>query len=103
MNLSPLDLGIIVLAVWRVSSLLTREDGPLLIFRWIRERSGIIHDDSGIPIAWDDRNPLHCIWCVSLFVAPLCYLTWPLMPAIITILALSASVCLLDSWRTSNG
>lgn len=59
------------LAVWRLSYMLVKEDGPGRIFRDLREATGIKHDDDGAPIEWNDITPLHCVYCTSLWVAAL--------------------------------
>lgn len=69
MNLTV--LFIYLLATWRLSSLIVREDGPFYLFRKFRELFGIVHDDQG-PIQWPDRfmpSLLTCVWCTSLWVA----------------------------------
>lgn len=96
MNEQWLNFLLIALASWRVSNLLVNEDGPNLCFRKLRERTGIIHDENGNKIVWSDTNPLHCIMCTSLYVAPVLYLISTILIHMITILAISAVVCLID-------
>jgi hypothetical protein len=48
-----------ILAVWRITHLLSAEDGPKNLFVWIRRKAG-----SGF---WGDL--LDCFYCLSLWVA----------------------------------
>ena len=72
MNNSLRDLVVMGLAVWRMSSLLTSEKGPLHIFVHIRELARIKHSDTGkvsvIPETfWGEL--LSCVWCISPYIA----------------------------------
>ena len=60
------------LATWRIASLFTSEDGPLGIFRKLRDKVGITHDVNGDIECIPDKflcNLLSCIWCFSVWVA----------------------------------
>ena len=58
------------LAVWRVSYMLTREDGPNRIFTRLRDATGV-ETHNGMTVSAPDWNPLGCIMCTSLYVAGL--------------------------------
>lgn len=65
-------LLILILATWRLSSLLVDERGPLDVFVRIRELAGIQHDESKKPFLYPERffaQLLSCIWCISIWVA----------------------------------
>ncbi len=67
-----LSFIMIGLAVWRVSSLFVREDGPGRVFVRLRESVGIEHDDDGSVFMVPDRflaGILSCVWCCSIWVA----------------------------------
>lgn len=71
-NLSLLNLIILGLATWRVSSLLVNESGPFGIFIKIREVTGIQHDKNGDAYLIPDNvfaQILSCVWCCSVWVA----------------------------------
>jgi hypothetical protein len=55
--LNFVTLLILSLATWRISSLLTQEDGPWLVFQKIRDRTHSI------------TTVLECVWCLSIWVA----------------------------------
>ena len=58
------------LAVWRLSSLLVREDGPLDVFLKIRSKAGVQFDEYSNPkvtSVWS--GILSCVWCCSVWVA----------------------------------
>lgn len=39
------------------------------MFTRLRGLTGIVHDDSGVPLGVPDGNVLGCVWCVSVWVA----------------------------------
>lgn len=101
--MTPLEFTILSLATWRLSSLLTREDGPFYIFRRLRELNGIVHDEDGNAIVVPERFfalLLSCSWCVSIWVAFFVVLFWYIMPGVLFIvslvLALSAIAIFVD-------
>jgi uncharacterized protein DUF1360 len=77
-----------VLASWRVSHLLAREDGPGAVLARLRRRLG---DGAA-------GRLLDCFYCVSLWVAaPLAlWLTRRPVAWLVTTLALSGGACLLE-------
>ena len=59
-----------ILAVWRISSLLVREDGPFDAFLKLRTKAGIQFDEYSNPkvtSVW--AGILSCIWCCSVWVS----------------------------------
>lgn len=91
------------LAVWRLSEMLVDEDGPLGMFRELRNRTGLRYSwtTSGeYKVSyWPKWNPLHCVYCTSVWVGVVLALmpSWVSRP-----LALSAIAVLLkdggDKW-----
>lgn len=88
-----LDFIIKGLAVWRISHMLVKEDGPKDILYNLRERTGIVHDEYGGFASWNDTTPLHCVFCTSVWVA-FCLRFLP--EFVINIFALSGIACLLE-------
>jgi hypothetical protein len=78
-----LDL-FIPLAVWRLSSMLSNEDGPFDVFKDIRESAP---KNSGID----------CLWCVSIWIALPFALIFHFDQFIIYWLAYSAIAILINS------
>ena len=76
------DALVIGLATWRISSLLSREDGPFYIFSRIRHVAGVEYDINSKPIPKNELSRgLLCLWCSSIWVAIafcLVYFLWPL-------------------------
>lgn len=79
---NPLDLLILALATWRLSSLLTYERGPLWgastgsvprgFFERIRALAKVKHNAAGHPEMWPTTyfgELLTCVWCISPYVA----------------------------------
>lgn len=85
-------------ATWRVSHLLVYETGPFNVFVHLRARTGIKHDEEGLPIAWPDGNVFVCVWCLSVWVAgalfPAMVWAWPVVGAF----AASAASVLAEEW-----
>ena len=74
------------LATWRVAKLLTWETGPWKIFVWVRERTGIVHDEEGHPSIIPDNamaGILSCVWCCSIWVAGTLIVVWYIAPLLI--------------------
>ena len=70
-SLSLLNLLILGLATWRMSSLLVSEKGPFNIFVKIRSLTGIRHDSLGDAVEIPDNvfaQILSCVWCCSVWV-----------------------------------
>ncbi len=58
-------------AGWRIASLLVAESGPFDIFVRVRGWAGI---REGEPYTDNTlRGALSCVWCASMYTAPLCY------------------------------
>lgn len=78
-----LNLIILGLATWRISSLLVNEKGPGNIFIRIRELTGIQHDNFGDPYMIPERffsQVLSCVWCCSVWVAMAFTVIYKLIP-----------------------
>lgn len=93
---------IVCLAVWRVSSLLVREQGPKNVFRNLREHYGIVYDDDGEVLATPDDgsigDALSCLWCTSLWVAPLVLVLEKVAPIANNLLAASTGAVLIEDF-----
>jgi hypothetical protein len=98
------ELLVYALAVFRLSILFVREEGPLHIFRRIRELAGITHDDDGNVVIIPDTfraGILSCVWCFSVWAGIAVTVLWLLLPSASLLLtlpfALSGVAILLDS------
>lgn len=88
-----LNLLVDGLAVWRVASMFVNEEGPFGIFEKLREITGVEHDADGKAVSAPAYNPLVCVLCTSVWVAPVMLL----MPAFVRrVFAVSAIACLLE-------
>ena len=65
------DVIVAGLATWRVSNMLVNEYGPFGIFLSVRKAAGIEHTEAGTPITWPSNNAFACLWCLSIWIAPL--------------------------------
>jgi len=100
-----LDFVIGILAVFRLSSLLTYEKGPLDVFiRW-RRFVGITHDDAGLPIEWPETflaGLTSCVWCNSVWIGGFWSVAY-LISRDVTVfgslfLALSSGAVIVNRW-----
>lgn len=91
--MSWLVLFVLALATWRIASLLVAEDGPFHVLLKLRERTTF----GGL---------LDCIWCVSVWIAPLALAAWLAGAAEavtvgqfgVLVLAISAGAIAFDRW-----
>jgi len=96
------NLIAIILATYRLSSLVVDEAGPFNMFVKFRELLGIRHDETGQINCVPDNimaNLCSCLWCMSLWIAGLVYLIWRIEPIPVYILAASAGVMVIDNVR----
>lgn len=96
-------------AVWRVSSLITSEDGPWDIFAKLRNISGVRYDESSQEYGTTSLSRgILCLWCVSLWVGlPIAFIfpipiTGSLFDVFVTWLAFGTSVILVDTILKKN-
>lgn len=93
----PLVQVIVVgLAIWRVSAMLVYEDGPWAIFERFRTLVGIPPEGGRI----EGFLPalLSCVWCTSVWLAPLMWSLWYVHWAIPALLATSAVAIALERY-----
>ena len=64
-----MEVIVLALATWRLSSLLTAEEGPFGVFTKVRHLIGVRYDEHGQPYG---KNQLAagvaCLWCCSMWV-----------------------------------
>jgi hypothetical protein len=77
-----------MLAAWRLSSLLVQEDGPARVFAHVRARTSL----------W---GVLECLWCASVWVALLVLVLERIAPRLVDVLAISAGAIAVDRWNSS--
>lgn len=101
---TPFGFIIIALACWRISAMLVREDGPGDIFAKLRMKAWVKYTPTSI--AYSDKflgKLLLCVWCVSVWVAPVVVLIGALnlgkiADYVMIALAVSAGAILVDSF-----
>lgn len=59
------------LATWRVSHMLVHEDGPYEVFKNLRKGMGFEYDIDGDIIIQPTGSIFSCIYCMSVWVAPI--------------------------------
>ena len=64
------DIIILGLAVWRLSSLISRESGPYNIFALLRFRAGVVYNKMSEEIPSSELSKgILCLWCVSVWIS----------------------------------
>ncbi len=65
-----LDFALLILATWRLASMLSTEDGPWDIFARLRHAIGLRYDEWSNPIYLNTlAKGIVCFWCVSVWLA----------------------------------
>lgn len=99
-----LDLVIMCFATWRMSSLITNEEGPFNVFLKLRSLAGITHHDDGTIANIPDKftaKLISCLWCVSIWMGGIIYLIWLFCPVAVWIIAISAGAIIVDRLKGS--
>lgn len=93
-----MTLLIAVLATWRISSLLVREDGPFDIFALIRTVAGVKYDENSNAYSGNVFGKmLLCLWCTSIWVALAIVVSYGM--TFLDIFAISAGAILVEALR----
>lgn len=81
----------LALATWRLTAMLTQENGPADIFAELRQVAGVRYDPAGKPYALNFfGDVLACFWCCSVWAAAALWLAQRICPAVVDVLAASA-------------
>jgi hypothetical protein len=84
-----MDIIILILTTWRLTSLLTSEDGPFGIFERLRKLAGVRYDGDGLPFATNEvAKAFTCPWCLSVWVGAALAIAHYLLPTVAFWLAL---------------
>jgi len=107
MDVDPVDLVILMLATWRMTSLVVKEDGPWNILARLRRLIGVRFDAQSAPYGLNIiAEGLTCMWCTSVWVGAafsLGYLTFPAPTLLVGFpLALSAAALILQRVVTNE-
>ncbi len=98
-----MDFFLVSLAIWRVSSLFAREDGPFDLFLRLRMLTGVEYDKSSEEIGtnWLSKGIL-CVWCNSVWFSALgaFLVSSSIVWYFINLLALSAMAVIIDNHVT---
>lgn len=95
-------LPVIALATWRVSYMLVNERGPFAVFKRLREAQmkkrapNDYHGYTSEKAFTELGQLLACVWCLSVWVAPLLMVVDRFAPRIVDALAISAGAILAN-------
>lgn len=92
---------LIGLGAWRLAALLAYERGPYGVLVRFRERLGFEHDENGRPNTWpgDWREVFSCVWCLSIWTAPLMWGLWQFESLLVVIWAAATIVIIVERWN----
>lgn len=98
-----MEIFVLILATWRLASLLSREDGPWALLATLRHSLGVRHDERGVPYGTNTvAEGVLCLWCCSMWIGLLLgglYYLWGDSWWIWLPFALSAGAAALDRWN----
>ena len=104
-----LKIALLALAGWRLTSLLSSEDGPLDVFKRVREAVGITHYQDGGICETPDKfwcKLLSCPWCLSVWVSGLLTSAYIFLPQITIYFALwlglSTITIMVNEWLVAQ-
>lgn len=92
---------LIGIAAWRITALLSYEQGPFDIFVRFRKFLGFDHT-FGKPISWPDTflaNIISCVWCLGIYSAAAMWGLWQLSQAAVIVIAASSVIIVLERWN----
>lgn len=103
-----LEFAVLALAVWRISNMLVKEDGPWMVFEHLRLKLGVQPPQPPSMVRETDppgKMPgslFTCVWCMSIWVGSAFALLFVLSRKVgywLSIpFALSAISCVIDRW-----
>jgi len=102
----PWAFVILALAVFRVTSLLVREDGPWEVFARLRHAVGVRYSAANVAMGTNElAKGLTCMWCASVWIGAafsLAFLTMPewtfLMSLPLAMSALTVGIERVTQW-----
>ena len=98
-----LEVVVLVLATWRLTSLLVWEDGPFEMFARLRHLLGVRYDESSLAYGTNRfAKGVVCPACASVWFGTLwgiAYLLWNPTWYIALPLALSAGAIIVERWN----
>lgn len=94
-----MEVFILGLATWRLTSLLVNEEGPWNILGKLRHTIGIRYDERSEKIATNVIASLVlCVWCSSVWIASflvVAYLLFPMPTFIVSVICSASTVAIL--------
>ncbi len=92
-DLGAVELFVLGLATWRITSMIVNEEGPFQLFERFRYMIGIRYDEHSERIATNVfAEGLSCVWCTSVWIGGLVVGLYLLCPKPTFIVSLICSV-----------
>ena len=102
--MSFLHLVVLALATWRLSSLISAEEGPYNIFGRFRIMIGIHYIGNGVDAETELGKLFSCTWCLSIWIGAIASVAYVIYEPIVWIvmpLALSAAAIIVGKLTES--
>ena len=106
--MTPFQFLVLALTTWRLSALLSYENGPFRVFRKLRKVAGIEYYDNGDQVEKEYTgfaSLFACVWCLSFWIGVFIAVMFRQLPTITIYFslpfALSAGAIVVE--RITNG
>lgn len=92
MNITPFNVFLVILAIWRLSSLFANEDGPFDIFKRLRLKAKHLTQNVKLFNEFKLHEGLGCEWCNSIWFGTIITLFWIVFGDIVVTVLLPLSM-----------
>ena len=91
--MNALHLIVLALATWRLSSLISAEEGPYNIFGRLRSKVGVYYIGERVDASGELAKLISCTWCLSVWIGAIAGVTYYFLrePIVWIVLPLSLS------------
>lgn len=96
------EVIIVALGAWRITAMISYEDGPLRIFRRLREAMGVQHNDAGEPVMWPSgliTDMISCPWCLGGYSVAAAWGLWQISEAAVIVFAAWTILIAIERWN----
>ncbi len=98
-DIGAVELFILGLAVWRLTSMIVNEDGPFYLFERFRYKIGIRRSETGSQFGTNViAEALSCVWCSSVWVSGFVlamFVVTPRLTLIVSLILTLSSIAIL--------
>lgn len=91
-NITPINLFLLVSAVWRLSSLLANEKGPFYMFQTIRRHAAILEKRNKFIHNLHLYEGVSCEWCNSVWFSSVSVLCWCILGDVVLLILMPLAI-----------